>query len=188
MIELPTDIANAGPWLVAISACGVAAATDLRARRIPNLLTLPLAAAGFLYAGLTGGAAGLGGSLGAYALLMLPFVLMFMFAGGGAGDAKLMGGVGAWLGLGPALPVLACVLIAGGVVGVGYAAYRRQGLEVARNVRNVAMATAVSAAAGSPELLRAEAGHVRNQGLKMPYGVAILVGVVAAAVWVGGLR
>src|SRR5258705_13452978 len=85
-------------WGTVLGASLVAAFWDLRSRRIPNLLTFPLVLGGWAAAAWASGGAGLADSLTATVILGAPFVLLFVFAGGRAGDAKLVGGVGAWLG------------------------------------------------------------------------------------------
>ncbi len=105
-------------WGVVIVASLAAAAIDVRSRRIPNVLTLPLLGGGLLYALATDGMAGLGDALGACLLLALPYIVLFALAGGGAGDAKMMGAIGAWLGLEAGVIVLAAVAATGGVFGL----------------------------------------------------------------------
>ena len=86
-------------WGTVLGASLVATCSDLRTRRIPNALTLPLFAAGIAQAAMFRGWTGLLDSLVASCVLALPYVLLFALAEGGAGDAKLMGAIGAWLGL-----------------------------------------------------------------------------------------
>jgi len=85
-------------------------------KRIPNALTLPLFIVGLLWSAWFGGLSSLAEAAGVSALMALPYIVLFLFFGGGAGDAKLMGAIGAWLGLKQGLMVLACVAIAGGVL------------------------------------------------------------------------
>ena len=113
-------------WIVSVGASLAAVVFDLRTRRIPNLLTGPLALAGLAWAFWRGGPAGAGWALAAGVLLMLPFVVLFVFAGGGAGDAKLMAGLGIWLGVSSGLIVLAAVCLSGGVLALVLAVSRRQ--------------------------------------------------------------
>ncbi len=157
------------PWGVAIGASLVAAVTDARSRRIPNLLTLPLVLSGWIRSFSVCGAAGLGDSLAGTLLLAAPFVILFAFGGGGAGDAKLMGGIGAWLGLVDGFVALLAVCLAGFVLGVAFAVWRKRLGAVLANLTGAAHA-----------LLMRSLPAV-DDGQKMPYGIAISAGTVVAA-------
>lgn len=103
------------PILVVLVAVVVATITDLRLFKIHNVLTLPLIAFGLVYHGVTGGMSGLGES----AIGMLAgfgvFFLIFLIGGMGAGDVKLMAGVGAWVGVWLALWIALAASLAAGV-------------------------------------------------------------------------
>lgn len=75
-----------------------AAMIDLRTKRIPNYLTMPAALLGLAYHSFAPAGWGIGTSLAGLgvglALLLLPWLL----GGGGMGDVKLLGALGAWLG------------------------------------------------------------------------------------------
>ena len=76
----------------------VACVTDIRSRRIPNVLTFGAAVAGLLFHLATGGRdAGFDSAMGYLAgtALFLPF---FLLGGMGAGDIKLLAALGAWIG------------------------------------------------------------------------------------------
>jgi prepilin peptidase CpaA len=84
-----------------------AAVTDVRLRKIPNKLTLPVFFAGFVYqlafhqwGGLVDAAAG-------FALGFGILFVLWMIGGGGGGDVKLMGALSVWLGFRLTLMVLA---------------------------------------------------------------------------------
>ena len=96
---MPGDMSNVTvvQWAVAAGAALTAAVIDVRQRRIPNALTLPLLVMGLLYALMYKGLGGAAESMIACVAVALPYVLLFAFAGGGAGDAKMMGAIGAWL-------------------------------------------------------------------------------------------
>jgi len=184
LIPNPHDRPEA--WLVVLIASCVGAVIDGRSRRLPNALTLPLWAVGLGYSAWLGGVSGLGGALAASMVLALPYVLLFAFAGGGAGDAKMMGAVGAWLGLWHGAAALVGIAVMGGVAGVVVSVCRG---ESGRLARNLSMA--------STGLMAAACGHVRpgdlgvvmpesGQMRRMPYGVAILLGLLV--VFGGGLR
>jgi hypothetical protein len=59
-------------WGAVIGASLVAAVWDLRQRRIPNALTLPLMGAGLAYSAWVGGLSGAAGSIGGCLLAALP--------------------------------------------------------------------------------------------------------------------
>jgi prepilin peptidase CpaA len=86
----------------------MAAAIDLRCKRVPNYLTVPAALLGLAYhlfapAGQGPVFALLGFAIG-FALLLLPWIL----GGGGMGDVKLLAALGTWLG-----PVMILVAFGG---------------------------------------------------------------------------
>jgi prepilin peptidase CpaA len=167
------------PDVACVLLCGVAAAIDLRSRRIPNWLTLPgigiglaLNTALFSIAFGIGDGARLGllPSLAGFLLLGLVFLLLGVINFVGMGDVKLMAAVGAFLRWPNALWALAYVTLAGGVIAVGYAVARGRLLAVLRNLfsltRNVV----------KPREERPEVELHR-----IPYGLAILVGAAWAA-------
>src|SRR5262245_60930961 len=102
--------------IVALVLSAVACWTDVRTRRIPHLLTFGGPAVALVFALTTGGPMGLlRSALGWLAGAGL-FVPCFVLGGMGAGDVKLVGCLGAWLG-----PMMAVYLdlyaaIAGGVM------------------------------------------------------------------------
>jgi len=86
----------------------LAAATDLRMRRIPNYLTVPAAISGLIYHTLAPTGWGLWVSLAGFGVGFALLLLPWLAGGGGMGDVKLLAALGAWLGP-------KCLLIAFGV-------------------------------------------------------------------------
>ena len=82
---------------IALCVALVCAVTDVRHRKVYNVVTFPAIGAGLLYHGVFGGATGaldsLAGVLFGLGILILPFLL----GGTGAGDSKLLAALGAWL-------------------------------------------------------------------------------------------
>jgi prepilin peptidase CpaA len=102
---------------VAIGIVLVACVTDLRSKRIPNVLTLPGALAGVLYHALWGGMSA-GSALAGLAVGLFLFLPLYLLRGMGAGDVKLLAALGAWLGVVDVAWVAACAAIAGGLLAV----------------------------------------------------------------------
>lgn len=173
-------------WGVVIGAALAAAIVDARSGRIPNRLTLPLFGGGLVWALGTGGLVGLLEALAACIALSAPFIILFLGGAGGAGDAKLMGALGTWLGLLNGTIALVSVVVAGAVLGLLMAAAKGRLLEVLRQVRVLAGRMVL---AGVPGVgLGAGGGMLRpaatGQSIPMPYGVAIFLGITAAGVGV----
>ena len=92
-----------------------AAITDLRVRRIPNILTFPAMGVALIYHCTTGGLYGLYTSVIGLILGTAIFAIPYMMGGMGAGDAKLMGVVGAILGPEKLIVSSVFVAILGGI-------------------------------------------------------------------------
>jgi prepilin peptidase CpaA len=176
-------------WGVVLATALVAASTDLRDRRIPNLLTGPVFVGGLGVAAGLGGWAGLADALLASAIAALPFVFLFAFAAGGAGDAKLMAALGAWLGSIWGSLALVLVCLSGVLLGVLQAAHAGRLEAVLANVSGAARGLCVPFFARSPggdgsaarlDTLRASLPATQG-ALVMPYGLAIASGMLLTA-------
>jgi len=166
-------------WGAAIGASLVGAICDVRTKRIPNWLTGAALMSGLLWALWLGGWRGVAESGCACTLLGAPFVVLWAYGGGGAGDAKLMGAVGAWLGLANGVVALLAVVCWGAVLGMMLALVRGRIGPVLGNLRDLAFFGAVTVWHGATF-----SGRPRLQamdGVPMPYGVSILCGVLTAA-------
>lgn len=81
--------------LTLIGTLAVATVTDLRARRIPNVLTFGTFALGFVLSTFLGGGDGLISSAQGAGLALAMFLPLYVLRGLGAGDVKLMAAIGA---------------------------------------------------------------------------------------------
>ena len=99
--------------------------SDLRSHRIPNLLIFPALALSILVHTLDSGLAGLigvGSGLAVGIAMLLPF---YVIGGMGAGDVKLLGVVGSFLGPWGAFVAGLATLMAGAVLGIGVILWQR---------------------------------------------------------------
>ena len=92
-----------------------ASVNDLRFQKIPNLLTYPTMGIALGYHVVMNGLNGLLFSFGGLALGIAVFILPYLMGGMGAGDAKLMGAVGAILGVKGVFIAFLFTAITGGV-------------------------------------------------------------------------
>lgn len=103
------------PVIVALVAAFAAAVTDLWKYRIYNALTWPLLASGLAYHSMANAGHGLTISAIAACIGLIPLAALYLLGGMGAGDVKLMAGLGAWLGPGTIAEVLLASCIAAGI-------------------------------------------------------------------------
>ena len=86
-------------FLVAVAAFTLTAAvSDARTRRVPNWLTVPTFALAVVVHAVANGVAGLGFALAGFATGFGILLILWLIGGGGGGDVKMMGALGAWLG------------------------------------------------------------------------------------------
>jgi prepilin peptidase CpaA len=155
----------------------VACAIDLRTRRIPNVLTFGAAAGAIVFSLATGG---LAGGIDSVAGLLVGAALMFvLFAlgGMGAGDVKLVGALGAWLGPADAIWLFLYTGIAGGALALVVAATTGYLRQACRNV--VTLVTYWGIVGVRP---MAELTLETSAGPRLAYATAILAGTVAT-IW-----
>ena len=164
------DIRSFAVLVVAIVAC----LCDLRTRRIPNALTLGAAAAACMFALLQTGVAGVGWSAAGWLTAVVLFFPFFALGGMGAGDVKLLGALGAWLGAFDALHLAVYTALAGGAMGLVVALYRHYLWEALWNLWQLLRFWGQSGLRQHPDLtLRATSGP------KLAYALPIAVGAVA---------
>ena len=162
--------------LAALAIAVVATATDLRARRIPNVLTLTGALAALTFWSVAAGASGALGSLAGWAVGLLLFLPLYALRGMGAGDVKLLACIGAWLGAGPVLRVALYTVLAGGVLALAVALHRRY-LRTAADNMLVVLATWRTSGIRPVDGVTLESAA----GPRLAYAIPITVGTVLAS-------
>lgn len=85
--------------------------TDIRWRKIPNKLTLPMCLAGWCYQLGFHGTDGLLSGLYGFGIGFGIFFVLWMIGTAGGGDVKLLGALSVWLGPGLTLKVMLCSLL-----------------------------------------------------------------------------
>lgn len=171
-----------GAWgaafaLLLLGAC----ITDVRSRRIPNLLVLGLLFGGLVYSasvfalpdGLWRSVAGIGVGFALWIGFHVAGVI-------GAGDVKLFSAVGAWLGVGGTWRAAIVAALAGGALAVFYLLRQRR---LTPAVRGLFLA----AASGSLAVARTPGAESPDRRRDLPYGVAMAIGALVAAWWPGVL-
>jgi prepilin peptidase CpaA len=158
----------------------IAAWTDIRSRRIPNWLTVPGAVVGLAANMALGGWGSLKASLlgvGLGLALLLPFVLLRSL---GAGDWKLAGALGAFVGYEKLIQFLLWSIFVAGVMALALVIYKQRFVQTVRNIGHILFSLVMFRMPGERVSLD------NPQSLKIPYGVALAFTVLlygVAHVW-----
>jgi prepilin peptidase CpaA len=112
-------------WLVSVTLV-VAAIIDGWMLKVPNWITFPMIVSGWIYSSVIGGWEGFGWSLlGSFVGLMLLYIL-YSVGGMGAGDVKLLAGIGAWVHTDHTLNVFIATTIVGALMALIMVAWSGQ--------------------------------------------------------------
>jgi prepilin peptidase CpaA len=163
--------------VVVLGVVGAAAVIDVRTHRIPNVLTFGSAALALIYAVFSAGLHGLALSAGGWATGVALFLPMFLLRGMGAGDVKLLGAVGAWLGPAGVLYAALYSVLAGGVLALIVGAMHGYLGKAWSNLWGLLSFWRTAGIQPLPGLTIDDAA-----GPRLAYGVAIAAGTFAA-VW-----
>lgn len=170
-------------WFVSL-ALVVAAVIDGWKLKVPNWLTFPMILGGWAYSGLVFGWPGLGWSLVGTAVglgLLLP---AYAIGGMGAGDVKLLAGVGAWVWGTVTFYAFCLSAIIGGVIALAMVVWRRQWLHHKAQLWSIFTEILV---VRNPSQLAALAAERKRTMLLLPYGIPIAIGTIAYFAWMGML-
>jgi prepilin peptidase CpaA len=160
-----------------ISILGVATSTDLVDRRIPNGLTIGGAVVGLVFNAYLFGPAGFGLALLGCLFCLVCFLPLYAGGGMAAGDVKLMGMVGAFLG--PVNGFVACIFTL--VIGAILASLSLGWTKLVRRMTGLRWA-------GHADVVNA--ASTMHAAEKIPYALAILLGTIATLLqpkWLTGL-
>jgi prepilin peptidase CpaA len=162
----------------------VAAVIDGWKLKVPNWITFPLIVSGWCFSAACFGWAGLGWSLVGTAVglgLLLP---AYSIGGMGAGDVKLLAGVGAWVW--PTVTFYAfCVsTIIGGIIAIAMVLVRRQWHHHFCQFFSILTEIWIIR---DPETLSAIAADRKSTMMLLPYGIPIALGTIAYFFWSGML-
>ena len=164
------DVAGAAALLLAAIACW----TDLRTRRIPNVLTFGAAAAGLVFHAFFSGSGPLTALAGWFTGVLI-FAPLFLLRGMAAGDLKLLGAFGAWLGPLMAFRIGLWSAVAGGVLAIVVALAHGYAGQSLRNVWLLLTHWRVSGITPLDSLTLD-----KGKGPRLAYAVPLMVGLMVA--------
>lgn len=170
-------------WVVVVTLV-VAAVIDGYKLKVPNWLTFPFVLAGWADGAIELGWAGLGYSLLGTVVGLALLLPLYAIGGMGAGDVKLLAGVGAWMGATVTFYAFCLSGIVGGVIAVAMILYRR-GWRKHRD--QMVMICNEVLTVRDPARLSEMAAQRKSSMLLLPYGIPIAIGTIAYFAWTGML-
>jgi prepilin peptidase CpaA len=152
--------------------------TDLRERKIYNVILLPVLFFGLAFNFYTDGFPGLVNSLAGFLTGLSILIIPFAFGGMGAGDVKLLAVIGAVKGPVFILYTALGMALAGGMIALGILIYQRRLISLISRLLtglNLLIATR----------FKVVVFDLNREKIMFPYGIAIVAGAVGAFWWMG---
>ena len=150
--------------------------------KVPNWITYPLIFGGWIYSSAYFGWEGFGWSLVGTLVglgLLLP---AYAIGGMGAGDVKLLAGVGAWVGGTATLYAFCVSAIIGGIIAVAMVLWRRDWQHHSAQFWTI---TGEILEIRDPNTLSNIAAQRKSKMLLLPYGIPIAIGTISYFLWSG---
>ncbi|MBY0397285.1 MAG: A24 family peptidase [Thermoleophilia bacterium] len=177
MPEVPREVI----WLVTVVLIE-AAVIDGKQLRVPNWLTVHFVAGGLAYWAWAAQWAGFAWALQGAAVGLALLLPLYAIGGMGAGDVKLLAGVGAWVGTALTVQAFVATAIVGGLMAAAMVV--RSG-HLARHVAMFQVIGNEILTVRSPARLSEIAAARKPTMLLLPYGIPMAVGTIAWFAWSG---
>ncbi|MBA2113760.1 A24 family peptidase [Bremerella alba] len=181
-VSLAESIAENWPvWVVTFTLI-LAAVIDGFELKVPNWITFPFVASGWVYSFCAFGLEGLGWSLLGTVVGLLLLLPAYSIGGMGAGDVKLLAGVGAWMHGTHTFYAFCISAIVGAVLAVGMVAVRKAWKKHSDNARIILNEIMTIR---DPNQLSSIAADRKSSMLLLPYGIPIAIGTIGYFLWMG---
>lgn len=168
-------------WIVSIVLVEAAVIDGLKLK-VPNWLTFHLTAAGLVYCGWVGGSTGLLWALAGAALGLALLLPLWLIGGMGAGDVKLMAGVGAWVGPSLVTGAFVSTAIVGGLMALAMVVWSG---EYARHWARFQVIGNEILTIRNPDRLAAIAAERKPTMTLLPYAIPLATGSIGYFAWLG---
>ena len=160
----------------------IAAWIDGRELRVPNWITFPMILAGLAYSTSVGGIGGLGAGVLGMCVGLLSLLPLYAVGGMGAGDVKLMAGIGAWLGWEITLAAFCVSTVVGALMAVVMVLWTKS---MKHHYENFLLILSEWMVVRNPVELSRIAAERKPRMLLLPYGIPICVGTIGYFVFNG---
>ena len=170
-------------WLVTVVLI-LAAVIDGFELKVPNWVTFPFIIAGWVYSTAAFGFEGLGWSILGTVVGLALLLPAYAIGGMGAGDVKLLAGVGAWVYGTHTMYAFAVSALVGAILAIGMVlacrGWKRHSAQFWVILNEILVIR-------NPEQLAAIAAERKPTMLLLPYGIPIAIGTIGYFVWTGML-
>lgn len=190
MIDFGATLADNWPYWVVTLFVIVAAYVDGKELRVPNKLTYPMIIAGWIYSSIAYGMAGegwyvgLGWSLAGTAVGLATLLPAYSIGGMGAGDVKMMAGIGAWVYCSTTFYAFCVSAVVGALLAVGMILWSKQ---TKKHMNQFVFILNEIMTVRNPETLATIAAERKSSMRLLPYGIPIAIGTVMYFAWMGML-
>ena len=160
----------------------LAAVIDGWKLKVPNWITFPMIIGGWIVSAYLFGWGGLFSSLigtGIGLILLLP---AYAIGGMGAGDVKLLAGVGAWVWGTVTFFSFCASAVIGGLIAIGMVVASGKVRHHVFQFRAIATEIAM---VRNPEKLACAAAERKSRMMLLPYGIPIAIGTIVYFAWMG---
>jgi prepilin peptidase CpaA len=174
-------------WVVSVVLV-VAAVIDGIQLKVPNWITFPMIVSGWVYSAIAFGMAGdgwyvgLGWSLLGTVVGLALLLPAYAIGGMGAGDVKLLAGVGAWVYSTSTIYAFCWTVVIGAIIAVvmvvaarKWKKHSNQFLSIVNEIMTVR----------NPDTLAGIAAERKPRMMLLPYGIPMAIGTIAYFGWVG---
>lgn len=188
MSDFMAIMADNWPYWVVTAFVIVAAYIDGKELRVPNKITYPMIIAGWIYSMIAYGVAGegwmtgLGWSLAGTAVGLATLLPAYAIGGMGAGDVKMMAGIGAWVYCATTFYAFCVSAVVGAILAVGMIMFSGHGRKHWNQfffIMNEIMTVR------NPETLSTIAAERKSSMRLLPYGIPIAIGTIIYFGWMG---
>jgi len=160
----------------------VAAYIDGKELRVPNWITFPMVFSGLAYNAYVGGWEGFASGLIGMCVGLMTLLPLYSVGGMGAGDVKLMAGIGSWLGGWVTVYAFAVSAVIGGLMAIVMAFATGK---FRKHYENFFMIALEFQQVKNPRELSQIAAERKSSMLLLPYGIPICIGSIGYFFYAG---
>jgi prepilin peptidase CpaA len=160
----------------------LAAWIDGRELKVPNWITFPMVLSGLVYSTWLGGLSGFSAGLVGMCMGLGTLLPLYAVGGMGAGDVKLMAGIGAWLGWEITLAAFCVSAVVGALMAIVMVLCRRASRH---HYENFLLILSEWMVIRNPVELSRIAAERKSTMLLLPYGIPICIGSIGYFVYSG---